>query len=73
MENTQTTQPITNINTDNNNIIKKQILVTFNDNDILTKSKLYGILNNLSFDKIILQYETLDFIIETNTFNHLNG
>lgn len=69
MENTQTTQPITNINTDNNNIIKKQILVTFNDNDILTKSKLYGILNNLSFDKIILQYETLDFIIETNTFN----
>lgn len=73
MENTQTTQPITNINTDNNNIKKKQILVTFNDNDILTKSKLYGILNNLSFDKIILQYETLDFIIETNTFNHLNG
>ena len=70
MENTQTTQPITNINTDNNNIIKKQILVTFNDNDILTKSKLYGILNNLSFDKIILQYETLDFIIETNTFNN---
>ena len=70
MENTQTTQPITNINTDNNNIIKKQILVTFNDNDILTKSKLYGILKNLSFDKIILQYETLDFIIETNTFNN---
>lgn len=70
MENTQTTQPITNINTDNNNIIKKQILVTFNDNDILTKSKLYSILNNLSFDKIILQYETLDFIIETNTFNN---
>ena len=69
MENTQTTQPITNINIDNNNIKKKQILVTFNDNDILTKSKLYGILNNLSFDKIILQYETLDFIIETNTFN----
>ena len=70
MKNTQITQPITNINTDNNNIIKKQILVTFNDNDILTKSKLYGILNNLSFDKIILQYETLDFIIETNTFNN---
>lgn len=69
MKNTQTTQPITNINIDNNNIKKKQILVTFNDNDILTKSKLYGILNNLSFDKIILQYETLDFIIETNTFN----
>ena len=70
MKNTQTTQPITNINIDNNNIKKKQILVTFNDNDILTKSKLYGILNNLSFDKIILQYETLDFIIETNTFNN---
>lgn len=70
MENTQITQPITNINTDEEVVIKKQILLTFNDNDVLTKSKLYGILNNLSFDKIILQYETLDFYIETNTFNY---
>lgn len=70
MENTQTTQPITNINTDNNNIKKKQILVTFNDNN---NTDIYYIFNNLVHRGIIKQYETLDFIIETNTFNHLNG
>lgn len=67
MENTQTTQPITNINTDNEVVIKKQILVTFNDNN---NTDIYYILNDLVHRGIIKQYETLDFYIETNTFNY---
>lgn len=63
MENTQSTQPIIDIDI---NDTEKQILVTVNDND---RFELYHILNDLVQRGVVKQYETLDFIIETKTFD----